>query len=134
MGSVLDDAFTQAGRLPDFVLSGHVHNYQRFTRARDGRQIPYLVVGASGYWHLHDMALLADGSAIVPPWDVPGSDVTLESYAADRHGFLRLTVAKDQVEGEYVTVPRPQESWSNGPVAVTDRFRLDLSAHTVATP
>jgi hypothetical protein len=133
MGAMLDDAFARADRLPDLVISGHVHNYQRFTRAREGRQIPYLVVGAGGYWHLHNMARLSDGSTITPPWDVPGTDVVLESYADDRHGFLRLAVAGDHVAGEYVTVPRPQESWSNGPMAVTDRFTLDLAAHAVTT-
>jgi hypothetical protein len=32
MGEVLDAAFQASGRTPDLVLSGHVHDYQRFTR------------------------------------------------------------------------------------------------------
>lgn len=133
MGSLLDTAFAQAARLPDLVLSGHVHSYQRFTRTVQSRDIPYLVVGAGGYWHLHNMAHTADGSPIQPPWPVPGTDVVLEAFAADRHGFCRLAVTKEAVTGEYVTVPRPHESWSNGPVRVVDRFQLDLSTHSVST-
>jgi acid phosphatase type 7 len=110
-----------------------VHNYQRFTRSIGGRELPYLVVGASGYWHLHRMAKAADGSELQTPWQVPDSDVTLDAFADSRHGFLRLTVTKQTIAGEYTTVPRPQESWSHGPVSVVDRFVLDLGAHTVAT-
>ena len=132
MAGLLDDAFAQARRLPDLVLAGHVHNYQRFTRTTQGREIPYLVVGASGYWHLHAMAK-DGGRDLAVPWDVPGTDLQLESYAADRHGFLRLTVSRRAIEGRYTTVPRPQESWSHGPVAVVDAFRVDTRAHTVTT-
>ena len=32
MLNMLDKAFAQSHRLPDAVFSGHVHNYQRFTR------------------------------------------------------------------------------------------------------
>jgi hypothetical protein len=133
MGALLDEAFARAERSPDLVLTAHVHNYQRFTRALEGRQLPYLVAGAGGYWHLHNMAKAADGSKLQTPWAVPDSDVTLEAYADDRHGFLRLTVTKDALAGEYTTVPRPQESWSNGPVDVVDSFVVDLASHTVAT-
>jgi len=31
MGALIDRATTTAGRWPDLILSGHVHNYQRFT-------------------------------------------------------------------------------------------------------
>lgn len=133
MGTLLDEAFTQAKRTPDLVMSGHVHNYQRFTRSFQEREIPYLVVGASGYWHLHYMASAADGGELKTPWDVPDSDVVLESYADSRHGFLRLAVSDKEIVGEYTTVPRPQESWTKGPVEVVDSFSLDLVNHKIAT-
>jgi hypothetical protein len=133
MGELLDGAFAEAGRIPDLVMSGHVHNYQRFTRSFEGRQIPYLVVGASGYWHLHYMASAADGSELEVPWEVPDSDVVLDSYSDSRHGFLRLAVEKKAITGEYTTVPRPQESWTKGPVEMVDSFALDLGTHKVET-
>jgi acid phosphatase type 7 len=132
MADLLDEAFAQARRLPDLVLAGHVHNYQRFTRTTQGREIPYLVVGASGYWHLHAMAK-DGGRDLAVPWDVPDSDLQLEGYVDDRHGFLRLTVSRRAIEGAYTTVPRPQESWSHGPIHVVDAFRVDTRAHTVLT-
>ena len=133
MAAMLNEAFTKAKRLPDMVLSGHIHNYQRFTRSYEKRQIPYLVVGASGYWHLHAMAAAADGSELKAPWKVPDSDLVLDGYSDDRHGFLRLTIDAKTIAGEYTTVPRPQESWSKGPVTVVDSFSLDLEKHKVKT-
>lgn len=135
MGALIDGAIASSGRVPDAVLTAHVHNYQRFTRTVQGRQVPYIVAGAGGYWHLHAMAAATPGGAAPEPgWRAAGpDDVTLEQSVADRHGFLRLTVSASALQGRYITVPRPQESWSNGPVAVADAFRVDLSGHTVAT-
>lgn len=126
LGGVLDTAFQGAGRTPDAVFTGHVHNYQRFTRPLGGRRVPYVVAGAGGYWHLHPMARDQAGNRLPKPWPVPDSDVTLENYVDDRHGYLRLTASATTLQGEYVTVPRPQESWDNGPVTVADFFSLNL--------
>jgi 3',5'-cyclic AMP phosphodiesterase CpdA len=136
MGALIDAAVAASGRVPDAVLTAHVHNYQRFTRTMQGRQVPYIVAGAGGYWHLHPMApATAGGAAPEPGWRVPlpNDAVTLEHSVADRHGFLRLTVSPTAVEGRYITVPRPHESWTRGPVTVADAFRVDLDAHTVTT-
>lgn len=97
MGALLDETFAAAGRKPDLVLSGHVHDYQRFTRS-DG--VTYIVNGGGGYHNLHKMA-----SGIGPlPWTVPGSDVTLEAYADALWGFLRLTVTPTGIQGVYTAV------------------------------
>lgn len=125
IGKLLDTAFTTSGRTPHAVLAGHVHNYQRFTRTLAGRDVPYIVAGAGGYWHLHSMAHDTTGSALPKPWPVPGQDgVTLNNYCDDRHGYLRLTASATHLTGEYVTVPRTQESWTRGPVTVLDTFTI----------
>jgi hypothetical protein len=126
LGGVLDTAFHDAGRTPDAVFTGHVHNYQRFTRPLDGRSVPYVVAGAGGYWHLHAMSRDQEGNRLPRRWQVPDSDVTLENYVDDRHGYLRLTASATTLNGEYITVPRPQESWQNGPVTVADSFSINL--------
>lgn len=131
MGGVLDQAVQASGRSPDVVLSGHVHNYQRFTRQVKGGDLPYIVAGAGGYWHLHYVAKDASGNPVQPGWQAPGG-VVLEAYADSRHGFMRLEVAPGSVHGEYVTVPRPQESWRTGPTTVADSFTLDLKTHKIA--
>jgi hypothetical protein len=131
MGRALDAAVAATGRVPDAVLTGHVHNYQRFTRTVQGRAVPYIVAGAGGYWHLHYMAKDANGQNLPVPWQTPDPDVQLEAYSDDRHGYLRLTVSATALSGQYVTVPRPQESWRNGPVTVIDSFTLDLTTHAL---
>jgi acid phosphatase type 7 len=134
MGGVLDAAIAASGRIPDVVLTAHVHNYQRFTRSLEGHELPYLVAGAGGYWHLHYMAKDDNGEPLQTPWQTPDTTVTLRNYCEDRHGYLRLTVTKTELRGEYVTVPRPQESWRHGPVTVADSFTVDLQGHTVQEP
>src|SRR5262249_44794705 len=53
MLAMIDEKCDAAGVMPDLVLSGHAHNYQRHTRYRtfgDQRmQIPYVVAGCGGY-------------------------------------------------------------------------------------
>jgi 3',5'-cyclic AMP phosphodiesterase CpdA len=96
MGDALDSAFKDAGRLPDLVISGHVHNYQRFTRTIAGTKVPYIVSGNGGYHNLHQ---LAAGAA--PGQDV-AAGVTFEYGDASRYGFLVLSVANGKISGEYV--------------------------------
>jgi len=132
IGQVIDTAAAGAGRTPDLVLTGHVHNYQRFTRSTNGGQVPYVVAGAGGYWNLHYMAKDANGNPLSTPWQTPDPGVTLENYCEDRHGFLRLTVSAGTVKGDYLTVPRPQESWRSGPFDLHETFTLDLATHTVS--
>ena len=132
MARVLDQAINWAGRAPDAVFSGHVHNYQRFTRELSNREIPYIVAGAGGYWHLHYMANLPDGSKPVPPLAIPNSDATLESFCEDRHGYMKLTITPRSLTGEYYTVARPQESWRQD-ATLLDTFRLDLNTHRLVS-
>ena len=102
MGAVLDAAFATAGRWPEVVLSGHVHNYQRFSRKLNGngKSIAYFVVGGSGYHNTHPMAQNAAPKLLVTP------DTTLEAFDATQYGFLRLTVTGMSISGEYVGVAK----------------------------
>ena len=50
MLSDFDAACQQAGVMPDAVISGHAHNYQRHTRRIDGHpEIPLIVAGCGGH-------------------------------------------------------------------------------------
>jgi Calcineurin-like phosphoesterase len=105
MGALLDEAFQQAERVPDMVLSGHVHNYQRFTRTIAGKQVPYIVTGAGGYHNLHRMAAPAKGKLKLP-FKV-ASDCELEAYCDKQWGFLRLSIGPGQkLGGEYTAVDK----------------------------
>lgn len=127
MKKVLEEAAREAGRHPDMVLAGHVHNYQRLTRvASDGTQVPYLVTGAGGYHNLHHI-MQVDGQKMIAPvvfHDKGGDPVSLERYSDDHHGFLRLEVDMNIVTGRYYQVPRPQDPYSKGS-QLLDYFEFD---------
>lgn len=100
MGDVLDRAFQQSERTPDLVLSGHVHNYQRFTRTMsDGSTtLPYVVSGNGGYHNLHK---LAAGAA---PGEQLSADVVLDAGDDANWGFLTFTADGHSLHGEYTRV------------------------------
>lgn len=101
MGAGLDGIFQGAGRYPDMVLAGHVHDAQVFTReVGDGTSVRYIVQGNSGYYHLH--ALAGDYS---PGMDL-GGGLTCDYADASQWGYLKLTVASGKISGEYVQVAK----------------------------
>jgi len=117
MKAVIESAAARAGRHPDLVVAGHVHDYQRLTKKQsDGNQIPYLVTGAGGYPNLHSIQKDSGQRMItsVTFQDNGGDPVTLESYVDDHHGFLRLEVTPQRMTGKYYQVPRPHEPYSKG--------------------
>lgn len=126
----LDNAFSESGRFADVILTGHVHNYQRFTRTVGDRDIPYLVVGAGGYWHLHYMQKQPNGEPLQVPYTMPDSGTVLENYCENRHGYLIMQVTPDSLSCTYYTVPRPHESW-RAKSQVFDSFTLDLGTHRI---
>jgi hypothetical protein len=131
MKDLLEAAANAAGRHPDMVLAGHVHNYQRISRHMgDGTVVPYLVAGAGGYHNLHAIVKV-DGQKLVTPaafQDKEGESVTLEKYSDDNHGFLRLEVTPTTITGRYYTVPRPQDPYSKGS-SLLDYFEFDWKNH-----
>lgn len=127
MKKVIEDAAAKAGRHPDMVLAGHVHNYQRLTKTMaDGSEVPYLVIGAGGYYNLHHM-MKVDDEHMIPPVvfkDKQGDPVTLERFSADHHGFMRMEITPTQITGRYYTVPRQHEPYSKGNQLI-DYFEFD---------
>jgi hypothetical protein len=95
MRAHLDNAFDESGRTADLVLSGHVHDYQRFTRTYKGKSIAYVVIGNSGYHNLHLLAKDAKAGEEVE------DGVTFEYGDAAEYGFLRLTITGGDIAGEY---------------------------------
>jgi hypothetical protein len=116
VGKAIDHAIGASGRVPDAVLSGHAHNYQRFTRTLDGRQVPYLVAGAGG--------MVGYDLSRVHKHRDPGEAVKLGHHNHQSPGFLRVTVRKDRLVGEYVTVPGP--SRENDGEKRDDTFEADV--------
>jgi hypothetical protein len=98
----IDAICKKTGVWPHAVLSGHAHNYQRFTRTHAGMQIPYIIAGNGG----HGIARLStkNAPAIRAPSviDTSGGDtVTLENYDDQDYGYLRIIVDAKQLRIEY---------------------------------
>ncbi len=98
MGAALDAAIAAANRAPELVLNGHVHDYQRFTRAAFGKTITYTVTGNGGYHNLHPFASDATAGMQV------ASDVTFEFGDDSGWGFLSMTAGGGKLTGEYIAV------------------------------
>lgn len=111
MGNALDRAFAVT-RFPEFVLAGHVHNYQRFTRRGEliANKVTYMVLGNSGYHNLHALARgAAPGVELMP-------GLTFEGGDDDEFGYVRLTVDSHAgISGQYVGVT-PGATANEGPM------------------
>lgn len=125
----LESAFEEAGVKPDVVFSGHVHNYQRFSKQYpDGKTVPYIVAGAGGFEELHT---LADPFDTAYDTKSPLLDqVELQNYCDNRHGFLKVSIEKNpfsfKITGEYFTVPKDQ-ALINEEASLFDSFSIDLT-------
>jgi acid phosphatase type 7 len=109
--SFLDDCCTRAKRAPDVVLTGHVHDYQRFSAPLyDKKNVPFIVAGAGGYkQRLHVLGkVFQDAKAANKfPIQIQGEPEMLENFNDSDHGYLRITVTKKDITLDYVTVPDP---------------------------
>ncbi len=99
----LDESFARAGRIPDAVFSAHAHNYQRYARVHDGRQVPYVVAGSGGFPELHGLGY---GVPDLPASFAGLPDLTLEAYQHRAFGFLTVSCRREGVSVDYNTVVR----------------------------
>jgi hypothetical protein len=129
--AALEKAMADARRAPDAVFSGHVHSYQRFTRDRQGHQIPHVVAGAGGLANKPSLLhkLQTDGSKKIKPgkagFKTTEPDVVLNAYNDADPGFLRVTVDATTLTGEYFLVPFQGAA----PDQPADQFVLDWHKH-----
>jgi hypothetical protein len=119
---VLEAAVQAAGRIPDLVLSGHVHNYQRFTGTLAGKDVPMIVAGAGGYnAKLHVLHKAFHQAKL--PITMPGAGGILENFCDNQHGYLRITVTKKSIACEYVAVPDPSKP-AKGPLKAFETLTI----------
>ena len=108
MINFMEACFTAAGVRPDLVVSGHVHNYQRYLKLYDdGVRVPFIVCGGGGFDELHSLAEQDDPRFTD---DNPLFDnVELKGYCVMQHGFLKLEVEKKPdglyIGGNYYAIP-----------------------------
>ncbi|SHG88037.1 metallophosphoesterase family protein [Pedobacter caeni] len=126
----LESAFEEAGVKPDIIFSGHVHNYQRFSKHyADGKTVPFIVAGAGGFDELHGLA-----DPYEPNYRAESElfeQVELENYCDNRHGFLKIAIEKTPfsfvIKGEYYTLPGKDSQHTDQEASLFDRFTVDLT-------
>jgi hypothetical protein len=118
----LDRTFEASGRIPDLVLTAHVHDYQHFERDMGGgKSLHYVVAGAggfAGYTSLHKLKNVADV-------DLP-SDVSFVKGNDKLPGFMKIGVTPTQIECEYYTVSRA-DSAPDTVASVFETFAIPLA-------
>ena len=121
MADALENAIRDTGRVPNLVLSGHVHNYQRIEQkiAPHG-PTPFIVCGNGGYHNLHALHTQDGGTA-----DDTGAVL---KYAKKTWGFMTLTIDKDTISGETLEVDR------NGRATAGDKFSYPAAPITLSNP
>jgi hypothetical protein len=129
--AALQGAAKASARWPDVVMSGHVHDYQRFTQTTDSKkQIPHLVIGNGGYADtvaaMHKLQRdPAQGNAPITatfPTDMKG--VVLEAYNEVAGGFARISVDSKTLRFEFFACPLVGDM----PTTAFDSFTLDWGA------
>jgi hypothetical protein len=115
----IDAICAKVGVWPHAVLSGHAHNYQRFTRTIGTRQIPYVVCGNGGHPPLQKISV---DTTLRTPISMQGfaqpernDTVTLDNYDFKSFGYLRIVADTQQLriefhpEGDGVTTKTPDD-------------------------
>jgi hypothetical protein len=112
----IETACQQAQLWPDAVLSGHAHLYRRFTRATQGRQIPYVIADTRGF------------SAPPPQGGIPNTPLTIGEYSLEQppivnFGYLTVTI------GLGSSTPTLNIKFTCRDPSVSDSVSVNLATH-----
>ena len=122
MADVLENAIRDTGRVPNLVLTGHVHDYQRIEQkiAPDG-PTPFIVCGNGGYHNLHTIHSQPGHAA-------PDTGAVLK-YGQDKAwGFLTVTIDNETISAVSTEIDR------NGKVTQGDSFSYPTAAVILQNP
>jgi acid phosphatase type 7 len=98
MADVLENAIRDTGRVPNLVMSGHVHDYQRIDQKIADKPTPFIVAGHGGYHNLHKL-----NSEVGQEAEDTGAVL---KYGAVTWGFLTLTIDEEKIVGTSTEVDR----------------------------
>jgi hypothetical protein len=115
----IDKVCTKAGYWPHAHLSGHAHNYQRFTRTVNKYDIPYLVCGNGG----HGLSVIK--GTLRTPLNV-ATGLIFENYDDTDYGYLRIIVDSKQLRIEFHDAQVGQAFKTP-----SDAVTVDLASHTM---
>ncbi len=122
MADVLENAIRDTGRVPNLVLTGHVHDYQRIEQTIvKGSPTPFIVTGNGGYHNLHKVHSKAGAKA-------PDTGAVLKYACDDAWGFMKLTIDKKTISAVTFEVDR------TGKVARGDLFSYSAAPLRLSDP
>jgi len=137
----IDAICKQVGVYPHAFISGHAHNYQRFTRKLNfngqNYSVPFIICGDSGH-NVNTLVQSSFGSKPSEPGDntdvsymdanavVQSTGLTLNKHDQTNFGYLRVNASTTQLIITFNPVPR------SGAVPKPDTVTVNLAAHTVA--
>ncbi len=102
MEDAVQHAINDSRRVPNMILTAHVHNYQRIERSLvDGVNTPFLVIGHGGYYHLHRLNA-------APGVVDPTTDAKLVAANDEQHGYATLTLDGRNISGTVSTIETPK--------------------------
>ena len=157
MADVLQQAINDSKRIPNLVLTGHVHNYQRINRVIDGEDpVPFLVAGNGGYHNLHHLAVDkgtdtkpkhpihpshpakkhrgAQGAATAPAPALTDDLTKAElQFGDDKNwGYVTLTIDKEHIHGTYTAVNKDGEVTKDADTFTTSAVSRTLKSGAVS--
>ncbi len=141
----IDSICKQVGVYPHAFLSGHAHNYQRYTRtvdfgAKDPYDVPFIVCGDSGH-NVNPVVRPKKGEPAQDPGNgidvsylegkktgVKSKGVLLEKHDSFNYGYLRISVDAQQLR-----IGFHQAGASSLPQSRFDMVTVDLATHTMVS-
>jgi hypothetical protein len=128
---ILFSAFRATNVYPHLILSGHVHDYQRFTVKEVGdKQIACIVSGNGGYTRLGRLRTIG-GKPPARPLQLT-STLRLENYDDTNFGFIRFEVSAEAIVGKNYSAPFVPSAAPK--MTVSDTFIIDLATRSITTP
>jgi len=137
----IDTVCKNVGVYPHAVISGHAHNYERYTRnlTLNGRNysVPFIICGDSGH-NVTSLVRSSFGKKGSEPGDntdvsymdsnsiVQSTGLTLNRHDDQHSGFLRVQATATQLTITFNPVPK------SGAAPKPDTVTVNLAAHTAA--
>lgn len=135
----IDAICKQVGVYPHAVISGHAHNYQRFTRSLnlggEGYSVPFIICGDSGH-NVTPLVSSSFGKTPPQPGDnmnvkyldsssvFPGTNLILNKHDQQNSGYLRISVTTKQLSITFNPVS------TTGAAVKPDTVTVNLAGHT----
>ncbi len=137
----IDSICKQTGVYPHAIISGHAHNYQRFTRtltfAGKNYSVPFIICGDSGH-NVSALTSASFGKKVPEPGDnvdvsymdgskvVQSTGLTLNKHDQLNSGYLRVSVTSKQLTIIFNPVSK------TGTPVKPDTVTVDLASHTAS--